>query len=543
MLLPALLTCTLLAHAEPRPLASPPPAGEPIWVFLGEREAANGEVSAELERLLRAGELPLTDRALQRRAARRTVPGLIDLHDLPVSEAALSAIRSTGATVRTTSRWLNAVSVMANGTERRAIESLPMVASTQPVRRAARPVLVEGPAPQAPASGGASGGGSGDGIAGISPYGIALSQLEQINLVALHDRGFTGAGVVIGILDTGFNRVHAAFNHPEHPLEVIAEWDFINGDPNTAIERGDNSQQHRHGTWILSAIGGYEPSEYIGAAPDASFILAKTEDVVSETPIEEDYYVAGLEFIEANGGDLATSSLGYFDWYLPEDFDGQTAVTTIAVNIATANGLVCLTAAGNAGHDEDPSTHHLGAPADAFEVITCGAVTDEGATADFSSDGPTVDGRVKPELLARGVATAVTHSTNATGYAGVSGTSLSTPLVAGAVACILQARPDLTVTALRSNLFATASDTLAGTAPDPLFIRGYGLIRANLASIEGLPPADLDWNGTVDGADLGGLLAQWGSCDECTECPADLTGDCAVDGADLGELLSAWGGG
>jgi len=538
MLLPALIVCSsLFSTSAVRPAAAPAAAASPIWVFLDDRQAVN----AELDRVLHVGELPLTDRALHRRAARRTIPGLVDFRDLPVSDAALAAIRSAGATLRTTSRWLNAASVMATPQQRRLIESLPMVRSTQPVRSSPRPTIVEEPAPPAPASGGGDGGTGG--IAGISPYGIALPQLEQINLVALHDRGFTGAGVVIGILDTGFNRVHAAFNHPDHPLDVIAEWDFINDDPNTAIERGDNSQQHRHGTWILSAIGGYAPTEYIGAAPDASFILAKTEDVASETPLEEDFYVAGLEFIEANGGDVATSSLGYFDWYLPEDFDGQTAVTTIAVNIATANGLVCLTAAGNAGHDEDPSTHHLGAPADALEVITCGAVTDEGATANFSSDGPSIDGRVKPELLARGVATAVTHSTNATGYAGVSGTSLSTPLVAGAVACILQARPELTVTALRDNLFATASDTLAGTAPDPLFIRGYGLIRANLASIEGLPPADLDWSGTVDGADLGALLSQWGPCQACTECPADLTGDCVVDGADLGELLGAWDGG
>jgi len=213
-------------------------------------------------------------------------------------------------------------------------------------------------------------------------------------------------------------------------------------------------------------------------------------------------------------------------------------LTTLAVNIATAKGLICLTAAGNGGHDEDASTLRLGAPADAFQVITCGAVDFRGTTAGFSSDGPSADGRVKPEVLARGVAVATVHSTNSSGLAALNGTSFSTPLVAGAVACMLSARPTMTVSAIREALLATATGSLEGIAPDPLFIRGYGIVQADAASRHGLPLADLTLDGVVDGADLGALLAQWGLCPEC---PADLDGDGLVGGGDLGALLAQWG--
>ena len=372
-------------------------------------------------------------------------------------------------------------------------------------------------------------------------YGTSHDQIVQMELAPLHARGFRGSGIVIGILDTGFHRVHEAFQSIEHPLNVIAEYDFINDDPNTDIDRGDDSNQHKHGTWILGTIASYLPGQIVGAAYEASFVLAKTEDITSETPIEEDFYVAGLEFIEAQGADIATSSLSYSDWYIPSDFDGATAVTTIAVNTATDNGLVCLTAGGNSGHDGDPATSHIAAPADALHVITCGAVAADGDIAGFSSDGPSFDGRVKPEILARGVATATVHSTNSTGLTTVSGTSLSTPLIAGATACILQARPDFNVTSLRAAMFATASDFATSGMADPLFIRGYGLLQADATASFGRSPADINLDSQVDSADLAILLGAWGGCEECGICPADLDGDCTVDAGDLSILLGSWG--
>ncbi len=476
---------------------------------------------------------PLTPRALARRAAHRTLAGLVDERDLPIAADRIAAISATGADLRARSRWLNAVSVNATDAEIRAIARLPFVVKVSPLHRShSREQLKQQPVE-------AQGG-----VAALE-YGAMTEQLMQINAPSMHVRGFHGEGMVIGILDTGFNRVHEAFHSADHPLDVIAEWDFVSNDANTGIETGDDPNQHKHGTWILGTIAAYLPGSAIGAAFDAKFVLAKTEVYATETIIEEDYYVAGLEFIEAHGADLATSSLGYIDWYTPEMLDGLTAITTRGVNIATANGLVCLTAAGNSGNDADSATHSIIAPSDAFNVITCGAANGDGTIASFSSDGPTADGRVKPEVLARGVAVATVHSTNTTGLSAVSGTSLSTPLIAGATALLMQARGDLGVAGIRSALFTTASDFVANGVTDPLFVRGYGVISTIDAARTGRHIADLNLDGIVDAADLTAVLAGWGVCADADPatgfCPSDFDHDGEIAGSDLATILSAWG--
>jgi subtilisin family serine protease len=407
------------------------------------------------------------------------------------------------------------------------IAALPFVRSVEPVRLGcpAGVVPIESPRPAGP--GGAAAGGS---------YGFAEEQLAQIGITDMHGAGYTGDGIVIGVLDTGFVKTHEAYNEPGHVLDVIAEWDFINDDSDVGIEPGDPGSQHRHGTIVLGTIGGYRPGTYIGGAYDASFILAKTEDTADEQPIEEDYYVAGLEFIEANGGDVATSSLIYTAWYTWFDMDGLTAVTTIGVNAATDNGLACCTAAGNYGYDGDlPS---IGAPADAFEVVTVGAVDDTGDMADFSSNGPTFDGRVKPEVVARGVSTASVDPDDDSGYLTANGTSLSTPLAASAVALLIEAHPDWTIPQIRTALFQTADYFVANGEPDPEFRRGYGLIDVFAASEVDFCNADLDGDGNVSTADLLELLGSWGPCPGC---PADLDGDGDVSTSDLLILLGTWG--
>ena len=111
--------------------------------------------------------------------------------------------------------------------------------------------------------------------------------------------------------------------------------------------------------------------------------------------------------------------------------DGMTAVTSIAVNIATQNGMYCCTAVGNAGHDTNPSTARLGAPADAFQVFSVGSVNIFGEESGFSSDGPTADGRVKPEILTVGENAFSIDPSNDNGYLDASGTSMATPAMAG----------------------------------------------------------------------------------------------------------------
>ena len=456
------------------------------WVFFTDKGIESE--GARRQALARA-RAELSSRTLERRRARRVAPGLVDDHDLPVAPAYVERVLANGVELAVTSAWLNAISVRGTLEQFEAIAALPFVERVEPVRRGRLldqgRVLGPAPAPDAEKA-----------MAG-SFYGLSEAQLDQIGLVALHARGFTGEGVVVGILDTGFHRGHEAFNQVGHVVDVVAEHDFVDGDANTDIEVGDPSSQHSHGTYILGTLAAYLPGELVGGAYDASFVLCKTEDITDEYEQEEDFYVAGLAFIESNGGDMATSSLGYIDWYTQADLDGLTAVTTIAVNVATANGMPCVTAAGNAGHDTDPGTSTLIAPADALEVITAGAVDSTGTIAGFSSEGPSADGRTKPELLAWGVATeTVCAFTDVDCTTAVSGTSLSTPLLAAVVACLLESHPDFTVGQLRARLFRTGDYFVANGTFDPEFVLGFGIPDADAAGF------DCNGNGVDDDQDI-----------------------------------------
>ncbi len=518
-----LLSTSPAAHHATLPDAAP----RKVWLFLADK----GFDSPASQAQAISGLAQSTDpRTLHRRQLRRTAPSLFDARDLPVAPAYLDQIHATGAQVHISSRWLNAVSVLATPQQLSQLRTLPFVTRAEPVRGGRRRHQIESPTPVASGNSGLR-----------SFYGYSDQQLNQITVPSLHAQGFTAAGVVVGILDTGFRRDHPAFNQPGHTVSVLAEHDFINNDSNTAIEPGDDPDQHVHGTLILGCIGAYKPDELVGGAYDASFILCKTEDVTGETPIEEDNYVAGLEFIETHGGDMATASLGYIDWYTQADLDGHTAVTTQAVNVATQNGLYVCNAAGNEGNDGDPNTSHLIAPADALQVLTCGAVDSAGTTAGFSSDGPTADGRLKPEILARGIDTFTVWPFDASGYAYASGTSLSTPLVACAVACLIQARPTWTVDQMRTMLFATASDQLAAGHPDPLRIRGYGILNAAAALSQ-----DCNANGIPDSIDLSSGLSRDtndnGVLNECEPagCPADFDHSGFVDTDDYDAFVHAF---
>ena len=490
------------------------------WVFLSDKGYPTASAEAAAIESLESASDP---RAVERRRLRRTDPGLFDARDLPVAPDYLAAIEATGADVHVTSRWLNAVSVIATPAQLARIAYLPGVTKVESVRGGRRTgEALETPTLAQPA-------GSRD------FYGLSGDQIRQMNLHTLHGNGYTAAGIVIGILDTGFQRSHAVFNQPGFELDVISEHDFVMGDGNTGIEAGDNPDQHVHGTLILSVIGANKVDELVGGAYDASFVLAKTEDINSETPIEEDNYVAGLEFVEQHGGDVATSSLGYIDWYSQSNLDGHTAVTTIAVNIATANGLYCCTAAGKAYDDDNPATSTLIAPADALQVITAGAVNSAGDIADFSSEGPTADGRVKPELLARGVDTYCVWPYDDVNYAYASGTSLSTPLVATAVACLVHARPSWSVDRMRTYLARTASDQVLNGQPDPLFVRGYGILNAWNALVAGCP-ADFDADGFVTGLDFDSFV--YAFQDGLND--ADFDGDGFLTGIDFDGFVHAF---
>jgi len=361
---------------------------------------------------------------------------IVDFKDIDVNQAYINEITDSGIRLRTKSKWLNAISVRATKIQFEQISELPFISRIELVlsgkRKSISPKNQLGKPYKNPKTN----------------YGSSYAQLEQINVIWAHENGYKGQGIIVLMLDSGYFTDHEAIPNSQ----IIAEWDFINNDGITQNESGDPAGQHDHGTATLTTLGGSKEGELYGPAYEASFLLAKTEDTSQEVPIEEDWYVAGLEWGENLGADVASSSLGYIDWYNFSDLDGNTAVTTIAVDIAVANGVVCVTAAGNEG------TSGIIAPADAFGVITVGAVDNTGNLAYFSSHGPTADGRIKPEVLAQGVNTHCAGTSSSSSYTEADGTSLSTPLVGGAAAVLLSANPTWTPGMVREALMMTADN-------------------------------------------------------------------------------------
>jgi hypothetical protein len=438
-----------------------------VWVFFTDTGIGT---EAEYGAAMEAARARLDPHAARRRAALGEA-GRLDFTDLPVHEPYVDALRGAGLRVRRTSRWLNAASVTGTGRAVEGLRDLPFVHRVQPVlvkRAALEPGPVD-PRTERPVSSTSTQ--TGCPVPPSDPleaafYGGSYDQLDQIRVLDLQRQGYSGAGVRVMVLDTGFKRTHPAFA----AASVLAEWDFVNEDAHTANEGADTATQHNHGTGCWGTLGGYARGNLIGPAFGAEFLLAKTEDVTQEVHAEEDNYVAALEWGDGFGVDVTSASLAYFDFdsgydYTLADLNGDTAVITIAVDLAARKGIVCVNAMGNAG----PNPTTLATPADADTVIAVGAADSCGTVTSFSSRGPTSDGRIKPEISARGRRT--TWAVAGTdGFGVASGTSLSTPLIGGLAALLREAHPTWTPVQLRAALMGTGSQ--ASTPDNNL---GYGI--------------------------------------------------------------------
>jgi subtilisin family serine protease len=454
LFLATLLTC-IFFYAE---------AGEHrYWVFFQDR----GERKTIEQTRQYAHDLGISDRALWRRSRVLTANALLDEHDVPVSEKYLRRIKATGIHVKAVSRWFNAASVEGRTEQLALLHELPFVRRLQLVAtfRKQKPALD-------PARGMLSLR-KGEDKEGPE-YGSSFTQLNNIGVVDLHKRGINGNGVIIGMIDDGFNehRVHPALRN----IKVLAEYDFVQRDNNTMRAPGEYPGQGNHGAGTLAVIGGYDQGKLIGAAYGASFLLAKTEVDSVEIRVEEDLYVEGLEWLERNGADIISSSLGYIDWYTYDDLNGKTAVTTRAASILARKGVLLVTAMGNEGTYRDPRARITGtliAPADADSIVSVGATFSDGELASFSSTGPTSDGRIKPEVVAQGVSVFTMYGE--LGYGFSNGTSFATPLVAGVAALVLSVHPHLTPMEVRQRLLSTARP-LEMTVPNNFI--GWGMVDA-----------------------------------------------------------------
>lgn len=433
----------------------------PVWVYFadkGERSPRGQAVALQTaQRTLRA-------RCAWRRSKVRSAARLVDPEDLELAPEYTSRVRPLVDRVRTVSRWLNAMSVEATPDGLRALAALNCVSRLDLVRGFRR--NEDGAEGEIPVPGSSA-------AAADSPvYGPAYPQLDQIAVPALHQQGLSGRGVLVAMLDVGFRTTHEVFRN----ARLLNQWDFVFSDGSVKRDLSNPSDySDAHGTATWSLLGGFKFGTMMGPAFGADIILAKTEDDRSETPIEEDYWVAGIEWAESLGAEVVSSSLGYTDWYTFRDMDGNTAVTTKAANRAVALGIVVVNAAGN---ERRNAWGHIIAPADGPSVIAVGAVDSAGALASFSSPGPSFDGRIKPEVCAWGVSNWVAANRNdgTDTYTRGSGTSYSTPLAAGVVALLLEAHRDWTPAQVRDALMSTA-----GNAAKPNNDFGWGIISAAAA--------------------------------------------------------------
>jgi hypothetical protein len=433
-----------------------------IWVFFTDK-------GSDINTLKKYHSNIVSEKSIQRRKKVIKEENPLDITDFPVNQEYIFQLETIGVKIKKQSKWLNGVTVYADNSEINRIEKLPFVKTIDivyqlPNRRIVEEDNLELSKPLLQP----------EGVHSYN-YGNSFTQLQQMNVPAVHDLGIKGQGVTIAVLDAGFNRLsHEVFT----TMNIIAAWDFVNNDANVG-DHGDMGTG-THGTQTLSAIGGFKEGKLIGPAFNSSYILAKTENTDSETPIEEDNWIAAIEWADSIGVDVSSTSLGYIGFDFPytsytwQSMDGNTCRITIAADLAVKKGIVVLNSAGNEGMAT--LTNTLGAPADGDSVIAVGAVTSSGARSSFSSVGNTVDGRIKPDIMAMGSSVTVASTSSNTNITTSSGTSFSCPLAAGVAALVLSYNPNLTPIQVRDALRSTASNALT---PDRLM--GWGIVNAMAA--------------------------------------------------------------
>lgn len=385
----------------------------------------------------------LSQRAIERRAKQNIS---IDETDLPIVAAYIDSVRLSGSViVLDQSKWLNQVCVeTTDSTALQKINNFSFVIKTEPVKRLANLLIARN-----------------DFIARdksneqinntasiLSPpvadnnysYGYSYNQIHIHDGEYLHNKGFHGEGMLIAILDAGFYHYKTlpAFDSVNFKNQVIETHDFVNNEESI-------NEDDAHGMMCFSIIAANIPDLFIGSCPNARFLLYRSEDVSSESPVEEQYWIAAAERADSAGADIITTSLGYNLFNNPvfnlsyTDMNGRTSMIAKAATLAAKKGIIVLAAAGNEGETE---WHFISTPADADSILTVGAVDATGIPAGFSSYGPSSDRRVKPDVASVGSGTVISSSSGT--IVSGNGTSFATPNLAGLVTCLWQAFPDFT---------------------------------------------------------------------------------------------------
>lgn len=440
----------------------------------------------------------------QRAIDRRTANGItIDQLDLPVTPQYIQDVAGTGVTVLNVSRWHNAAIIQdADPSVLAQVLQLPFVNSsslagkirnTDPGYHEDRKFasVTYGHEPWSPTSLKRQ----------ALSYGAGTNQVNMINLHQLHAMGYTGQGKLIAVLDAGFLNVDQmpCFDSLFANSQITATWDFVDRESNVY---NDNS----HGTSVLSCIAANVPDTMVGTAPHAHFLLLRSEDAGSEYIIEEYNWAVAAEYADSAGADIINSSLGYYQFdnsmmdHTYADLDGKTTPVTHAAAIAASRGMIVVNSAGNEGNS---NWNYIIAPADADSILALGGVDAAGQYAFFSSNGPTADGRVKPDIATIGQGTWLYSPFNTSAPVQGNGTSFSAPVMAGAVACLWQAWPGRNYMEVMNAVKQSASqynnpDTLIGYGI-PNLMNAYNLLgvpEINVPSGSVLHLYPNPWNGS-----------------------------------------------
>lgn len=449
------------------------PDNEKTLVWIEFKDKGNDAIS----RLSSPGTF-LTQLSIERRKKVKPLNALVDYSDIPVNVNYIEELKNTGIEIKNKSKWFNRVSCFVTKVQIEQIVNYDFVSKIDLVRTFKKnPDDIElNTSDKENIFSESDNNGNPNEVQYQLNYGSSLTQMDIINCPMAHDSGYKGQGVLIASFDAGFDNL----NHPVFDsirARGLRTYDFVNHDTNVADQTGQMGEGS-HGTMTLSLVGGYRPGNLISPAFRSKFILAKTENTDSETPLEEDNWIAAAEWADSLGADIITSSLGYiamdigsirsYDWTW---MNGDSCVITIGADLAVNKGIIVCNSAGNEGFNATHNT--LGAPADGDSVISVGSVNSPSKNrSSFSSVGLTVDGRIKPDVCALGSGNYVAAPNGSTGYTSGSGTSFSCPMTAGACAVILSANPNLTPRQMWKVLTQTADSSFA-----PNRLRGWGLIN------------------------------------------------------------------
>ncbi|MBK8612246.1 MAG: S8 family serine peptidase [Flavobacteriales bacterium] len=444
---------------------------------------------------LSAPEDYLSARAIERREAQGIT---IDSLDLPVDPAYIAGLLAAGQfQVHNVSRWFNAVTLTS--TDTLALDTIPQLPFVKAMRMVQdgrpRKSLAADKFPAATKADVEIGG------TYASVYGASLRQVSMMNAHLLHTKANArGEGMLIGILDSGFDQADSlpAFDELRGRDGIVYDEDLVAHD-------GDVYGDHWHGRSVLSVIVGHLPGKMLGIAPNVDVVLLRTENADSEYLVEEDNWVSGAELADSIGCDVLNTSLGYttFDDSTQDhtwaDLDGLTTRISIAQGIASRKGMIPVNSAGNSGSSD---WRYISAPADAIDILAVGAVNDDRVVASFSSRGPSIDGRVKPDVSAVGWGT-IGLGFDGTDIARINGTSFSGPLVAGGVTCLWQLHKDKTAHEVMDAVRRSAShfdqpnDSIGYGIPDlwraHLLLGGEdltGLSTPQILSVQPVPFSD-----------------------------------------------------